>query len=283
MSLMRSEKKLEEKDMTNGKAFLDGGGWFVNCLYVAIAAAIGTSLLILIIVLINDLNLTGSAADWVASICNAVTAITAIAAFIVARSWLPQLTTQEGYKLAIRLVNEEILKLGEENLLKQNAHDAVVAFTTLQYHEQLVRGETVLSELSKVYKQADQQVKTIRNLEKQMATYGLKPAPDREKAFNDMMKALNCFAGLVRSEWVLLVAIARGGVTSTKIADLLNIDTYSLINSMGAGTAWTDLSKNQLQEMDDSWTRMINNQKAFLGTDSQIGKLFTVGRLTLRR
>ncbi|EKS6156611.1 hypothetical protein QCB07_004837 [Salmonella enterica] len=64
------------------------------------ASAVAAYLFVLAVVLFCQLTDTGSAADWIASVANTVMAITAIFAFIVARNWLPQLTTQEGYKLA---------------------------------------------------------------------------------------------------------------------------------------------------------------------------------------
>lgn len=104
-----------------------------------------------------------------------VMAVTAIAAFVVARSWLPQLTTQEGYKLAIRLVNEEVLALDSDNQLKQQLHNAVQKFSVLRHREKLTRGEAVLAELSAVTDAAEKRHRAIRRLEKQMATYGLIP------------------------------------------------------------------------------------------------------------
>lgn len=250
--------------------------WLGDGFFIAVTAASGTALMILLVVLGHDLIRTGIAADWIASIANAVMAITAVFAFFVARSWLPQLTTQEGYKMAIRLVNEDVLSLGEDNLLKHNVHVAINKFTGLKEREQMVTGEMVLSELKDIYERADSQVRSIQTQMKKMATYGLAPAPARQAEFDAMMQALKAFASLAKSQWVLLMALTRGDFSEPKFGDLLEIDDYGLINTMAAGTAWTELSKDNLQELDTAWMRMTESQKAFLGTDSQIGKLFTV-------
>lgn len=98
----------------------------------ATMGAMGTAMLILLIALVSELGLTGSAADWLATLSNSVVAIMA---FFAARRWLPQLTTQEGYKLAIRLVNKEILTLDENNPFKQHVHGVVQEFTGLRRPE----------------------------------------------------------------------------------------------------------------------------------------------------
>ncbi|WDF99844.1 hypothetical protein PSR30_04550 [Pectobacterium carotovorum subsp. carotovorum] len=245
-------------------------------LFIAATAASGTALLILLVVLGHDIIRTGSAADWIAAIANVAMAITAVLAFVVARSWLPQLTTQEGYKLAISLVNEDVLTLGEDNPLKDSLHHAVNAFTALSEQERLIRGEIVLKELWGIYTRADNQVRNIQRLQKQMATYGLMPAPGRAKAFSDMMQALNDVNHRARAQWVLLMALTRGNLSEANFGDLLKMDDQGLINAMAAGTAWTELSKDNLDRLDTAWTKMTVQQKLFLGKDSRIGELFTV-------
>ncbi|BBV79284.1 TPA: hypothetical protein R8G53_005590 [Citrobacter braakii] len=83
---------------------------------IAGVAGGGTACLsVLVFILFYQVKNTGSAADWIASLANASMAVTAVLAFKVARSWLPQLTTQEGYKLAIELVNDHYIWLGMQN------------------------------------------------------------------------------------------------------------------------------------------------------------------------
>lgn len=219
---------------------------------------------------------TGSAADWVASVANAVMAITAVFAFIVARSWLPQLTTQEGYKLAIRLVNEDVLALDETYPLRQNVHNVVAEFISLSEREQHLTGEAKLASLLAEYERTESKVSTVRKLLKQMETYGLKPAPDRRSAFETMLKSLNQCAGLVKAQWLLLTVRCRGGPSSEEINDLVLADTYGLISRWKGGESWEILRSEMLQKLDEAWTSVTDSQLAFLGTDSQIGKLFKV-------
>ncbi|MEQ9887227.1 hypothetical protein ABRP55_11795 [Pectobacterium zantedeschiae] len=247
-------------------------------LFIVATAAAGTALLILLVVLGHDLIRTGSAADWIAAIANVAMAITAVLAFVVARSWLPQLTTQEGYKLAIQLVNTDVLALGEDNPLKRDVRAEVEKFTRLNEREQRISGETVLKDLKAIYERAEKQVKAIQKLQDQMATYGLAPAPDRAVAFKAMVQALKQFVGRARAQWVLLTVTARGGIDSGSLQDLTEMDTHAMISKLAAGTEWIELSAEELRESDGAWAQMVENQKAFLGSDSRIGKLFTVHR-----
>lgn len=49
--------------------------------------------------------------DWISAFCNVVMAGATVAAVLTARNYLAQFTAQEGYKLAIELVNDEMPKL----------------------------------------------------------------------------------------------------------------------------------------------------------------------------
>nr|WP_261905556.1 hypothetical protein [Escherichia coli]CAH8250733.1 Uncharacterised protein [Escherichia coli] len=61
------------------------------------------------------------AAAWLSMLFNGVMALAAVRDYLTARKWVPQLTTQEGYKVAISLVNEEYIYLGMQNPLLSEA------------------------------------------------------------------------------------------------------------------------------------------------------------------
>lgn len=70
---------------------------------------------VLVFILFYQVSNTGSAAEWIAFVAIVSMAVTAVLAFKVAGSWLPQLTTQEVYKLAIELVNDHYIGLSMQN------------------------------------------------------------------------------------------------------------------------------------------------------------------------
>lgn len=117
--------------------------------------------------------------DWVASLTNVVMAITAVLAFIVARSWLPQLTTQEGYKEAILLVNDQYIQLGPDNPLGYHADKAIRAFRQLNEKDPAALDGTYTAVLHEMFKQVtvytavEQQ---IHDTHFRLNTYGLEVA-----------------------------------------------------------------------------------------------------------
>lgn len=157
------------------------------------AASAGVAcLFVLAVVLFYQVAETGSAADWVASVANAVMAITAVFAFIVARSWLPQLTTQEGYKLAIELVNEHYIWLGMQNSVMTDVTRPVL-YIQHQFDRVSFTGSPEVSagELIKALEQALLMHKTRRDrmaqIRLRLDTYGLRVT----RAYADRFQALD--------------------------------------------------------------------------------------------
>jgi len=98
----------------------------------AVISAALTCLMLLVVALLFGLKESGSAADWLAVVTNGIVAVGAVGAFVVARRWLPQLTTQEGYKEALQLVNKHYIWLGHQNPLLKQAGWAMTRFNALQ-------------------------------------------------------------------------------------------------------------------------------------------------------
>lgn len=70
----------------------------------------------------------GDVAAWVSMLFNGVMATAAVGAYLTARKWVPQLTTQEGYKVAICLVNEHYIYLGIQNPLLRSTNQALSCY-----------------------------------------------------------------------------------------------------------------------------------------------------------
>ncbi|WBW60479.1 hypothetical protein [Klebsiella electrica] len=167
-------------------------GWLQSVLYVAATAAIGTAALMLLVVLVYDLRLTGSAADWLATVFNGVMATAAVAAFFVARSWLPQLTTQEGYKTAISLVNDQYSQLGKDHLPAIAADKAVEAFrkqVEAGLGAKLDKYDNAINQLRVSLDAAEYITPEINNASFCLSTYGLTEAPRYEADLKVMVSA----------------------------------------------------------------------------------------------
>ena len=166
--------------------------WLCDLAFVAVTAASGTALLVAIIVLVYDLRLTGSAADWLATLCNAVVATAAVAAFLVARSWLPQMTTQEGYKTAIALVNDCYSRLGESHLAAVAAAGAMEAYDKVADEELPTTTASYEAAINLFREDLDAALlapATIKSFRFSLDTYGLTEAPHYKADLETMVEA----------------------------------------------------------------------------------------------
>lgn len=146
---------------------------------------------VLVFILFYQVKNTGSAADWIASVANVAMAITAVCAFIVARSWLPQLTTQEGYKLAITLINDHYIWLGMQNSVVRDV-TLPLACIRHQYDQESMAGSSlIITELITSLEQAVLQHKmrrdTMAQIRFRLGTYGLRDS----SAFAERFRALD--------------------------------------------------------------------------------------------
>ncbi len=143
----------------------------------AVISAALTCLVLLVGCLLFGLTETGSAADWLATVFNAIVAVAAGGTFIVARSWLPQLTTQEGYKLAIELVNDHYLGLVPQKSLLKNTSLVFAYICQLQDGENRPGTPVCHEDAIKVLEQSlqEQETKwdTMEQIRRRLGTYGL--------------------------------------------------------------------------------------------------------------
>jgi len=161
-------------------------------LTATISAAL-TCLFLLVAALVFSMKESGSAVDWLAALFNGVVAIAAVAAFIVARSWLPQLTTQEGYKLAIELVNDHYICLGIQNSVLTDV-SLPVSCIRHQYDRKSMSGSPLtIGELVNTLGLAVQQHKTrwdkMDQIRFRLGTYGLRVSGAFEDRFQELDNA----------------------------------------------------------------------------------------------
>ncbi|BEN74171.1 hypothetical protein SMKC081_23160 [Serratia marcescens] len=161
-----------------------------DVIITAVISTVLTCLFLLLAALVFGLKESGSAADWLATIFNAIVAITAVAAFIVARSWLPQLTTQEGYKTAIGLVNDQYIQLGDGHLPGVAAEKAVTTFRSLVeagLHAKLDEYKDNVNYLRIQLDVASQNLESIKSSQFILNTYGLTEAPRYRTTLSNML------------------------------------------------------------------------------------------------
>ena len=83
--------------------------------------------------------------DWISAFCNVVIAGATVGAVITARNYLAQFTAQEGYKLAIKLVNEDFPKIKENLSIINQEYVNIDKFFNSMTKETVITDITALS------------------------------------------------------------------------------------------------------------------------------------------
>ena len=237
------------------------------------------AIVILILIILSGQIVKGSGpAEWLSALLNLVMAVAAVMAFFTARSWLPQLTTQEGYKLAIRLVNELFITLGDRNELSTRVW-SVHQHAELAFEE--IKGEAAAKKLTdsiaKLEEQLGMNLKNRTEIERvlfQIETYGLQVGDEKKEAMQDML--------LAHKETISLGQSLRDSIKDY-VTKLLN----ELPFAADAKREQQSKIKNddcrmvlylqsQCESVQKKWKQMKDAQAAFIGDDHRIGKLFIV-------
>ena len=133
------------------------------------------------------------AAAWLSMLFNGVMALAAIGAYLTARKWVPQLTTQEGYKLAITLINDHYIWLGIQNSVVRDV-TLPLACIRHQYDQESLAGSSLtITELITSLEQAVLQHKirrdTMAQIRFRLGTYGLHDAAEFAEHFQALDRA----------------------------------------------------------------------------------------------
>ncbi|AGN88268.1 hypothetical protein [Enterobacter sp. R4-368] len=247
-------------------------------------SVVAFTLLILIILFGQTVKDSGPA-EWLSALLNLVMAAAAVAAYLTARSWLPQLTTQEGYKLAIHLVNNELIWLDKRNrLLSDTGSVFEVAREAFKGREisLLTRNRLVdaIARLEQTTKESRRRRDEIDNAIFRMQTYGLRVANDRQSPMADMLenhrKSL-AFAG------TLLAIVSKNfnnrGTSFSQEGRLFDEKRRARLAQLNSDdTAALASASVALEGLTKCWAMMVQAHREFTGEDHRIGKLFIVSK-----
>jgi hypothetical protein len=120
--------------------------------------------------------------DWISAFCNVVMAGATVGAVITARNYLAQFTAQEGYKIAIHLVNNDFPQLrdnlevtlnGFEQIKKVLDESKVIGSINLDTAQQLT--SLLCDPTEALTRLSDTIIRSISSIE----TYGLKMSKER--------------------------------------------------------------------------------------------------------
>lgn len=226
---------------------------------------------LVLLIVFNGTAKTSDVSNWIIALANIAMAAAALGAWRAARKFLSEFFAQEGYRLAIALVNENVIHLGDKNTYQQCAGVAVATCRRLQGERHTTKDNSQFASDLKAFKDLHLKHKAwldnIHSLLFRMETYGLYPTIDKEAALKDMTTALTSMVS--QGDSLLQHLTINAARYQTKIALGSNsYQPFSMQNSEEINGAISILGKE--------WTDMVAQRQRFLADGKHARTLFIV-------
>ncbi|EFH9241373.1 hypothetical protein V7423_004306 [Escherichia coli] len=227
--------------------------------------------LLLLLIIFNGTAKTSDVSNWIIAFANIAMAAAAIGAWRAARKFLSEFFAQEGYRLAIALVNENVIYLGDKNRYQRCAEEAVATCQRLSGAEHTRIGTEQLAAAVEAFKHLHHKHKAwldnIHSLVFQMETYGLHPATDKQAALTEMTTAL---ASMVSQGDSLLEHLMSNTQQYKKRVDS-NQNLYRPFSMQSRGEI-----NGAISTIGTAWADMVAHRKALLADGKHARTLFEV-------
>jgi len=228
------------------------------------------AVLILLIVFSGTAK-TSDVSNWIIAFANIAMAAAAVGAWRAARKFLSEFFAQEGYRLTIALINENVIHLGIHNEYTVRAQEAIVACRR-------VHGEAHTDENLNLFRQKLKPLVTlhdhhrtwlsnIRSLSFRMETYGIHVAENKKAALTEMILALDSLVLLGESQLSRLRE--DFGVYEQKTTKRENL--YQPFRSQHLAEMETTY-----QRVNDEWKLMVDSREKLLSDGKHARTLFVV-------
>lgn len=221
----------------------------------------------------------GDTAAWLSMLFNAVMATAAVGAYLTARKWVPQLTTQEGYKVAISLVNEEYIYLGIQNPLLSEAGRLMSCYNEcLQDPRHISKDDYArkIGALSGAVFREKKRKDSIEQAEFRLRTYGLYEDPAYADSLQAMKQSFTDSIDAART----LEALLLGDLEFQKKLDDLDGLSANIVTDMEklseGRAALKDAIEKAYSNLERKWNDMVILQKAVFNAHPPIGELYAV-------
>lgn len=221
----------------------------------------------------------GDTAAWLSMLFNGVMALAAVGAYLTARKWVPQLTTQEGYKVAISLVNEEYIYLGMQNPLLSEAGRLMSCYNECLQDPRYISKDDYarkIAALSGAVLREKKRKDSIEQAEFRLHTYGLYEDP----AYADALKAMKqSFTGGIDAAGTL-EALLLDDLEFQKKLDELEGLSANIVSDMERlledRAGQKDVIQKAYSKLERKWYDMMALQEAVFNTHPPIGELYAV-------
>ncbi|MEH4661125.1 hypothetical protein [Phytobacter diazotrophicus] len=226
---------------------------------------------LILLIVFNGTAKTSDVSNWIIAFANIAMAAAAVGAWRAARKFLSEFFAQEGYRLAIALINENVIHLGIDNEYTLRAQKAIV--TCRQLHgkahsdDKLARFRHGLDPLVTLHGHHRTWLSNIRSLSFRMETYGIYAAEDKKAALTEMILALDSM-------------VLQGASLLSNLSEDFRVYEQKIKSRDGF---YLPFRSQHLAEMEktllrinDEWNLMVNSRKKLLSEGKHARTLFVV-------
>jgi len=150
---------------------------------------------LVLLIIFNGTTKTSDVSNWIIAFANIAMAAAAVGAWRAARKFLSEFFAQEGYRLAIALINENVIHLGLDNEFTVCVSKAIMICERLDGREHTESNNVdlgdALNKLKTLHEYHNTWLRNCRSLSFRMETYGIYAAEDKKEALTGMILALD--------------------------------------------------------------------------------------------
>lgn len=228
-------------------------------------------IVLVLLIVFNGTAKTSDVSNWIIAFANIAMAAAAVGAWRAARKFLSEFFAQEGYRLAIALINENVIHLGIDNEFTLRAQKAIVVCRQLHGEEHTdlnhERFRQALSQFVTLHGHHRTWLRDSRSLSFRMETYGIYAAEGKKAALAEMLLALDSMVLLGDK----LISLLREdfNVYELKMKFRTNLSTPFRSKHL-------DEMQEILQRINDEWNLMWSSRDKLLSGGKHARTLFVV-------
>lgn len=228
-------------------------------------------IILLLLIVFNGTAKTSDVSNWIIAFANIAMAAAAVKAWLAARKFLSEFFAQEEYRLAIALINENVIHLGIKNRYTTTVNEALSTLKDLHNKpysdDSNTRLNNVFSRLQSVQKSHKNWLKNIEELSFRMETYGIFPAENKKAKLEGMVLALD---SMIRQGDSLISDMA-GNVRKYQSV----VRSRTNFSTPFAATSLPEIEAT-MQEIDKKWNTMVRCRHELLSGGKHARTLFVV-------
>ncbi|HBQ2432091.1 TPA: hypothetical protein L7M08_004741 [Klebsiella aerogenes] len=227
--------------------------------------------MLILLIVFNGTAKTSDVSNWIIAFANIAMAAAAVGAWRAARKFLSEFFAQEGYRLAIALINENVIHLGIDNEYAARAQETIVVCRKLHGQEHsdhnLFLFRQKLDQLITLQDHHSTWLKNSRSLSFRMETYGIYAAEGKKAALAEMMIALD---NMVHQGDLLLTHLRTDFATyEQKMTKRVNLYKPFRCKHL------TEMEKT-FQRINEQWNLMVYCRNKLLSEGKHARTLFVV-------